>query len=77
MRATSALPALAEATKDGEVLVRIAAVEGLGDVPKTDEARKIAVPALVGALKDRRNIVRCRAAKKLVGWGRVAREFLQ
>jgi HEAT repeat protein len=69
MRSTAALPSLAEATKDEEVRVRITAVEALGDVPKTDESKKIAIPALVGALKDARNIVRCRAAKKLVGWG--------
>ncbi len=69
VRAKSALPALAEATKDGEVLVRMTAVMALGDAPKTDEAREIAVPALVGALKDARNIVRCLATRKLVGWG--------
>jgi HEAT repeat protein/thiol-disulfide isomerase/thioredoxin len=68
MRATSALPALAEATRDEEVLVRMTAVMALGDAPKTDAAREIAVPALVGALKDRRNIVRCLATRKLVGW---------
>lgn len=68
MRSTAALPSLAEATKDEEVRVRITAVEALGDVPKTDESKKIAIPALVGALKDARNIVRCRAARKLVAW---------
>ena len=68
-RSTSALLALAKATNDEEVQVRITAVEALGDVPKTDEARQIAIPALVGALKDARNLVRCRAARKLAGWG--------
>ncbi len=69
MRATSVLPALAAATEDEEVLVRIVAVHALGDVPKTDEAREIAIPALVAALKDARNIVRCRAAMELAQWG--------
>ena len=34
-----------------------------------ERGRKIAVPALVGALKDTKNLVRCRAAKSLVAWG--------
>ncbi len=68
-RSTSAIPALAEATRDEDVLVRIMAIEALGDAPKTEDVKKIAVPALEQALKDSRNLVRCRAAKKLAAWG--------
>ena len=72
-RSTSTIPALVEALKDDDIAVRILAVEALGEAPKTPEIGTIAIPALVETLSDRNNLVRCRAARKLVAWGEGAK----
>jgi HEAT repeat protein len=72
-RASSTIPALASALEDDDIAVRILAIEALGDAPKTPEVGKIAIPALVEALTDGNNLVRCRAARKLAAWGEGAK----
>jgi HEAT repeat protein len=72
-RASSTIPALASALEDDDIAVRILAIEALGDATKTPEVGKIAIPALVEALTDGNNLVRCRAARKLAAWGEGAK----